>query len=367
MGIFGVGSPGPGRRSRSSTLLESSCRLGPPCQLARYHPMSFSAAQKYLFYTEIAKLLEAGFGIRAASRVMRDTRVPAGQKALLEEMERDLDAGKSITEAFARDPKAISGLERSIIAAGERGGRLAPAFQHLADYFEMLAKARREAVTAMAYPAFLLHLGLFVSFLVKYFQGEHTGTEMLVHFGLTLLAVYGTIFLGWLVVKAVYSAAAENAALDSLLQSIPLIGGARRAMVMARFTKVYHTALLAGLPMRETAETAAEASRSGKVKQAARMMTEALKDGGALGPVFMASGAFPSAFARSYATAEESGSLDKDLARWSKVYQEDAARGSKNISNWLPKIAYFLILLYVAWVIISFWGGVYGQLENYEN
>lgn len=326
--------------------------------------MSFSAAQKHLFYTEIAKLLEAGFGIRAAGRVMRDTRVPGGQKALLEVMERELEAGKTITEAFANDPKAISGMELSIIGAGERGGRLAPAFQHLADYFEMLAKARREAMVSMAYPAFILHLGLFVSFLVKYFQGEHTGMEMLVRFGLTLAGVYGTIFLGWLAVKAVYAAAAENAALDSLLQRIPLIGGARRAMVMARFTKVYHTALLAGLPMRETAEMAGEASRSGRVRQATRMMTEALKNGGSLGPVFIASGAFPSAFARSYATAEESGSVDKDLERWGKVYQEDAARSAKLMSSVLPKLAYFLILLYVAWVIISFWGGVYGQLED---
>lgn len=326
--------------------------------------MSFSSAQKHLFYTEIAKLLEAGFGIREASRVMRDTRVPARQKVLLEDMERELEAGKSITEAFSHDAKTISGLERSIIAAGERGGRLAPAFQHLADYFEMLAKARREAVIAMLYPAAILHLGILVTFVVKYFQSEYDSTEMLIRFALTMLGLYAACFLVWLGVKALYSAAAENTALDSLLQSIPLIGGARRAMVMARFTKVYHTALLAGLPMRETAETAGEASRSGKVLQATRRMAAVLKEGGPLGPVFMSSGAFPSAFARSYATAEESGSLDKDLARWSKVFQDDAAQGARNLSNWLPKIAYFLILLYVAWIIVSTYGGMYAELQD---
>ncbi len=329
--------------------------------------MSFSAAQKHQFYTEIAKLLEAGFGMKEAGRVIRDTRVPARQRVLLEEMERELEAGKSITDAFALDPKAISGMERSIIAAGERGGRLAPAFQHLADYFEMLAKAHREALIAMAYPAAILHLGIFVTFVVKYFNTELTGTEMLISFALTMGALYGALFLGWLGIKAVYSAAAENAALDTVLQSLPLLGGARRAMVMARFTKVYHTALLAGLPMRETAETAAEASRSGKICQAARTMTEVLKDGGALGPVFMSSGAFPSAFARSYVTAEQSGSLDKDLARWAKLYQENAAQGAKNVSNWLPKIFYFLIMLYVAWVVISSYGNMYSDIENQLN
>ena len=93
--------------------------------------MGFSAAQKHLFYTEIAKLLEAGFGIREAGRAMLDTRLPGQQADLLRRMDADLEAGKSITDAFGTG--VITPLERSLIGAGERGGRMAPAFQHLAD------------------------------------------------------------------------------------------------------------------------------------------------------------------------------------------------------------------------------------------
>ena len=79
--------------------------------------MAFTAAQKHLFYTEIAKLLEAGFGIREAGKAMLDTRLPAGQADLLRRMDADLEAGKSITEAFGAG--VITPLERSIIGAGE--------------------------------------------------------------------------------------------------------------------------------------------------------------------------------------------------------------------------------------------------------
>lgn len=329
--------------------------------------MSFSAAQKHLFYTEIAKLLEAGFGIRDAGRVMLDHRLPSRQAALLKEMEQELDAGKSIAEAFSHDASVISGMERSIIGAGERGGRMAPAFQHLADYYGMLAEARRDALTAMVYPVVMLHLGIFTPFLVKYFGSGQTAAELFTSFGLTMLVVYACCFGIWLGIKALLAAATTNPAVDSVLQRIPMIGSARKAMMMARFTKVYHTALLAGLSMRETVETAAEASRSACIKQAAATMASSLlKDGGALGPIFMASGAFPSTFARSYATAEEAGSLDKDLARWARVFQEDAARGSKMLANALPKIAYFLVLLYVAWTIVSFYGQAYSGVLDME-
>ena len=324
--------------------------------------MAFSAAQKHLFYTEIAKLLEAGFGIREAGRAMLDTRLPALQAELLRRMEADLEAGKSITEAFGAG--VVTPLERSIIGAGERGGRMAPAFQHLADYFGMLASARREALGAMAYPAFLLHLGLFVGILAPGMMSGKELPEILRDFVLAVLALYAVGFVVWFGMKAFLRNASGSTALDGLLRRIPVIGGARRAMAMARFTKVYHTCLLAGLSMQETVETASQASHSATIRAAGKLLSEVLKGGGPLGPTMMSCGAFPSAFARSYATAEEAGSLDKDLARWAAVYQEDAARGAKSAAAVISKGVYFAVLLYVAWTIISIYSGHFQELED---
>ena len=324
--------------------------------------MAFSASQKHLFYTEIAKLLEAGFGIREAGRVMLDTKLPAAQAELLRKMDVDLEAGKTISDSFG--PGVITPLERSIIGAGERGGRMAPAFQHLADYYGMLASARKEALGAMVYPAFLLHLGLFVGVLAPGMGSGASFGEMAVDFVIALLAVYGAGFVLWVVIRAVLNNASANKALDAVLRRIPVIGGARRAMAMARFTKVYHTCLLAGLSMNETVEAASEASHSATIRAAGKQLTEVLKGGGPLGPTMVSSGAFPSAFARSYATAEEAGSLDKDLARWATVYQDDAARGSKMAAGMISKGLYFAVLLFVAWTIIRFYTGQFEQIEN---
>ena len=321
--------------------------------------MGFSVAQKHLFYTEIAKLLEAGFGIREAGRAMLDTRPPGVQADLLRRMDADLEAGKSIAESFG--PGVITPLERSIIGAGERGGRMAPAFQHLADYFGMLASARREALGAMVYPAFLLHLGLFVGVLAPGMIRGESFAEMVRDFVPTLLALYAGGFVLWLGMKALLRNAGGSRVLDGLLRRIPVLGGARRAMAMARFTKVYHTCLLAGLSMQETVETACEAAHSATIRDAGKQLAQALKGGGPLGPTMMSCGAFPSAFARSYATAEEAGSLDKDLARWAAVYQEDAARGAKSTAGVVSKGVYVAVLLFIAWTVISSYNDVYLQ------
>lgn len=326
--------------------------------------MRFTHARKHLFYTEIAKLVDAGFGIRDAARAMLDTRLPPLQAGLLRAMDRDLEAGRSIAEAFGAGNPEIGELERRIIGAGERAGRLAPAFQQLADYFGMLAAARRDALQGMAYPLLLLHLGLFAGVLVPGLMAQSDFATILGSFGLALLALYAAVFVAGLGLRALQAAAAGNAALDRALNALPLLGRARRALAMARFTKVYHGALLAGLPMAETVETAARASSSAALAEAGRQLAAVLAQGGALGPTFISCGAFPPAFARSYATAEEAGGLDKDLARWSALYQDEAARGVKNAAGLLSKLLYFAVLLFVAWTVIRAYSGYLGEMEK---
>ena len=116
--------------------------------------------------------------------------------------------------------------------------------------------------------------------------------------------------------------------------------------------------------MSETVRLAAGASQSGIIREAGKRLQEVVKAGGALGPQFMADDAFPRTFARSYATGEEAGTLDKDLGHWSKLFQDDAGSSIKTLSVRMPKILYFLILGFVAWKITGFYSGYYDSLER---
>ena len=293
------------RFSGKSTLERAS----PPC-IASSDIMSVSPGHKHLFYTEIAKLLEAGFDIRKAAAVLTDTRLPPPQLALLTNLGRGLDAGQSITGAFARDNKTISELERGIIGAGERGGKLAPAFQHLAEYFGMLAAARREMVRGMIYPVIVLHLGIFIAIVPgALMSGTMTHGQILGSVVTSLLLVYAAAFIVVMAIRAILRQAPENPGIDRGINRIPWIGAARRNLAMARFCKVYHSCLLAGISMGETVQLASGAAQSGMIHEAGARLTQVAKAGGALGPSFMTEDAFPKAFARSYSTGEEAGHL----------------------------------------------------------
>jgi type II secretory pathway component PulF len=327
--------------------------------------MIASARQKHLFYLEIAKLLEAGFDIRKAAAVLMDTQLPAAQVALLKDLNRGLDTGQTITAAFSSDTKVISALERCIIGAGERGGKLAPAFQHLADYFGMLASAHREVVKSMVYPVIVLHLGIIIAVVPgALMTGEASLAQILGSLVMTLFIVYGVVLIVLLGIRALLNKAPKNPGLDRMINRIPWVGKARRNMAMARFCKVYHSCLLAGISMRETVQLASVAAHSGVIRQAGVQLAAVAESGQALGPQLMKEGAFPKAFARSYSTGEEAGTLDKDLASWSKLFQSDAESSVKTLAAIIPKVLYFFILGFVAWKVVGFYGGYYSSLEQ---
>ena len=325
--------------------------------------MTPKPAQKHLFYSEMAKLLEAGFGIREAAGVLAEHGLPASQLALLKELHQGLDEGKTIAESLGRNPKTVSELERGIISAGERGGRLPTAMRHLADYFEMLASVRREVLRALVHPIIILHLGIFIATVpTAMLAVDRNAVGISGGFFATLLVTYAIALALFFGIRALLRAARRNAGLDRAIRRIPLVGKTRTNTAMAGFCKVYHTCLLAGIPMRETLRMAADASQSGLIRQAAGHLQKSLAEGNPLGPGMTSESAFPKAFARSYATGEAAGTLDTDLDRWAGYFQEEARAGARTLAAVLPRILYLMVLCYVGWKIVGFYDSYYGSL-----
>ncbi|GAA5481389.1 type II secretion system F family protein [Haloferula sargassicola] len=325
--------------------------------------MTLSAKRKELFYTELTKLADAGFGIREAARTMIESGVPAAERELLEQVDAALESGKSIGQAFRE--AGVSQLERVLVEAGEISGRPAPAFQHLTNYFGMVAEAKRQAWQAMIYPLVLLHLGLLLAAIpvragLDGLDVNLLATRFVVSLGVTYALIAGGCFLG----RGLLKKAPRSEAVDRRLNALPFIGRARKSLALARFARVYHAALLAGLPMRETVRMAGEASQSGQLAAAAGRIEAAVREGGAVGPMLAAEPVFPKAFARSYATAEESGKLDEDMDRWAKHFAADSIERVSRLSVVLPKLGYALIVAFVVWKILAFYAGYYGAIEK---
>ncbi|WP_075089822.1 hypothetical protein [Verrucomicrobium spinosum] len=92
-----------------------------------------------------------------------------------------------------------------------------------------------------------------------------------------------------------------------------------------------------------------------------------MEDGQALAPALKATGALPKSLGSAVDTAEQTGTLDIEMGRWARAEAELASRAQDRAAEWLPRIFYVLVLLYIAWRVISMalsYMGPHGMIQQ---
>ncbi len=318
--------------------------------------MHLSLREKQSFYDHLAQLLRAGVALPAALQKLASTS-RGSTRAMLKQLGAELLEGKTAPEAFATLRPHIGEMEQTAIAALERSGRMDRGLQQLSDYFGAMDKARGEILRRSAYPLFVLHFALLLVHVTELVSGGELSNAGIHAYlrdtGFSLLVVYavGGILLG--IGSILAKVGAENATADWLLRLVPIAGKLRRAFALTRFCATYDMQLEAGVNVLDSLQSAGKASRSGLIVSAVNNAMPEIRQGGQVGPQLARSSAFPESFTRTVLVAEETGELDKALARLTAQYQNEALTRLSTLSEWIPRLLYIGIMLYVGWVIID--------------
>lgn len=307
--------------------------------------------QRAQLFHELAKLIGAGMHMDRSVELLLDQQPAAPVRAWLKGLQRGLAAHLSVADAVAQHTDAVA-LETSLLAAGERGGRLESACEHLAHYYDLRQKSKAKALGALIYPLILLHFGLVLPELPKFITGDSMAEvlgQIAVRLGIVWVLLGGLGFAAWTAMRL----AATSTAADQLLNAIPLVGGVRRHWALARFCQVFQTGLLAAFNMSETLRLAGDASQSALLREAGESAAKGIESGDPLAATMKRTGTFPRTFMQSVTTAEETGTLDSEMKRWATVETELAAQAQDRAAEWMPRIFYFIVVVYVAARILA--------------
>lgn len=326
-------------------------------------------SEKALLYRELAKLVGANFHLDRSIQLLLNQKPSHARQTWLLGLQGGLGEGMGIAESLTAHCGAFSGtLEFALIEAGERSGRLSDAFTHLARYFEAWDMAVRQAIGAMIYPLVLAHLGILLPELPTMVTASMEGKNYALGGMLMPLAILWLILLSsFLLWRWLSRLGAESATVDLWLGRIPLIGSVRRHWALARFAQVFHACLLASMRMTECMLLAGGASHSGLLRRAARDAAQRIAAGETIAGAMADVHGFPIVFVHGTATAEEAGTLDHEMNRWAAAETIDASDAVQRAAQWIPKMAYGIVVLYVAYRILSMMGGYFGSLKQLEN
>lgn len=320
--------------------------------------MKLNLRQKERFYQQLGKLLRAGVPFPSALATLAgETR--GSLRRLIEHLRRATGRGDSIADAFASAQAAVSGLEAGIFLACERSGRLDEACRYLSEYFATLERARAEIFKKSAYPIFTLHFGVFVLALPSLFLGG-TAAGYFKQTLSFLFAIYLVLGAAVFVVKAVIKLAESSAAIDRLLRLLPAVGKLRRSFTLSRFCATYEMQLQSGVNVIDGLLSAAHASRSALVNDAVHRAVPAIRGGAQVGPELSRSSAFPREMMRAFRVGEDTGDLDEELKRMATEFHEQALSRIETVSEWLPRLVYLTIAIYLAFQMVGTYQKVLG-------
>ena len=319
-------------------------------------------AQRSDLYHQLSQLSSAGVGLSQALEIQRRSPPAPSFRLPLSRMIDGLAQGGTFTEALSRTGRWLPPFDLALLQSGETSGRLPACLELLAGYYRDRSRLASQVLSNLAYPFFLFHFAVLIGPFPDLFR---TGS-LLHYFGQTfgiLLPLYALIIFG---IYALQGRRGERwrSLLETVLHPVPFLGSARRSLALARLSAALESLISAGVNIVEAWNLAAAASGSSALQRRVLSWQPRLAMGQTPGEVLAQSPEFPELFANLYQTAEITGQLDETLARLRAFYQEEGAGKLRLVAEWTPRLFYFAIVLMIAYRVVSFYAGYYGQLND---
>ena len=326
--------------------------------------------QEFLvFNQEFLALVKAGLPIlKIWDLLIERARRPAFQ-AVLRAARQDIRGGTAVSEALTRHPLFFPELYIASLKAGEQAGNLPEVLQRYIAYLKLVMGLRQKMTKALAYPAFLVIVGVaVVAFLLTYvlptfsaIYGE-AGTDVpeatralltlieaiqshLVAIGLTIGALV-LAFRWWLRTET------GRALWDRTTLTLPLIGDVLVKHQTIQFTRTLATVLAGGTPLVAALQTVRGALTNRFLADGLATATERVREGTTLSAALEGVKVFPRMALEMLAVGEETGSLDAMLRDVAELYEGDLDQRLSQLTTWIEPVLLLIMGIVVGAVVI---------------
>lgn len=301
-------------------------------------------------YSNLSTLLAAGVPVLRAMQTAQSA-MPQRITRILRDLHGRITHGESLADAVAAWPRTFPVFDRTLIRVGEESGRLPEVLAELADWLTLARRLRGRFFSAMVLPVIVLHFGALVAPVPSFVLGNMTPIEYL-HTVLFTLSVFYTPFLViGLILRLTPSSGPLRQALDFLVLRIPVLGPAVFHYSLARFAKSFAILYSAGVPIVRSIDQSLDSVPNSRIRRMLEGSRQAVKSGQSPSEGF--SKRLPAEFLALWNVGEETGDLDRSSAKLAQLETERAEMWFSAFAQWLPRIIYVAICIYLAIQILK--------------
>jgi type IV pilus assembly protein PilC len=307
-----------------------------------------STKQLTAFTRQLSTLQDAGLPLLRSLQILEGQMKPGMMKNILLQVCEDVEGGSSLSEAFAKHPKAFNRLYSKMVAAGEIGGVLDIILQRLAEFMEKSQRLKRKIKGALIYPIVVISVAVIILTFIMVFiipKFEEIFTEFGVELpGLTQWLIGtsrwvagtnpGQAIGGWVFIlaspfvlyilfKLIRKAGPGRAATDTVVLWIPVFGKLVRKTTIARFTRTLGTLISAGVPILEAILITRDTSGNYVFERALTKVHDSIREGESFADPLRESKTCDAIVVNMIDVGEETGELDAMLLKIADNYDEE--------------------------------------------
>ncbi len=337
------------------------------------------------FTRQLSTLQDAGLPILRSIQILGEQQKPGLLKNTLAAVGEDIEGGSTLSEAFAKHPKAFDRLYVNMIAAGETGGVLDVICQRLAEFMEKSQRLKRKVVGAMIYPIVVVFFamgivtGIMIVVVPKFkeiFEDFDTTlpgvTQLLINFSSWIV---GGTPPGWSIIlispiaSMVFFRLARQSrggryATDTVMMKLPVMGSIISKTAVARFTRTLGTLINAGVPILEAINITKDTSGNEVIARALEGVHDSIREGDTFANPLRASKVVDSIVVNMIDVGEETGDLDNMMIKVADNYDDEVDTLVGSLFSLLEPILVVVLGGIVGFIVVALFMPLVSLIES---
>ena len=322
------------------------------------------------FTTQLAVMVRAGIGIRAALEGIAAQTEHAGFRKIILGLKSDVESGKQFSEALQRHPKLFNPLYVNMVRASEMSGSFGKMLDRIAAYLTQQIETRKMVIGAMIYPGVIATMAVGVTvflltFVLPKFAGVFKGKEdalpwattFLMNLSETLRTEY-PIILGVLAglgtaIFLILRTETGSFWFDKLKLTVPVVKRMFRALYISRSLQTLGELINAGVPMLDTIAITGDISGNKLFKRMWRGVYASVKQGKKIVHTLNTSSLMPHAVVQMIGAGEESGKLGEVLEEVAQYYAKQLRESIKAVTGMIEPLMIIIMGSIVGFIAMA--------------
>jgi len=329
-----------------------------------------SNKQLCTFTRQLSTLQDAGLPVLRSLKILEGQSKPGALKNALADVVDDIESGSTLSEAFAKHPKAFDKLYCNMIKAGEAGGALEAILQRLADFKEKAQSLKRKVKGAMIYPAVVIGVALLIVAFILYwivpkFQAIFADfgvdlpvmTVILIKSSEYLIKYYWALFLVpfviWVFLKLLYRNKTGAYFGDWVMTKVPVMGAIVNKSTVARTTRTLGTLVQSGVPILEALNIVRDTAGNAVYERAFSRIYDSIREGETIAQPLREAKIVDDIVVNMIDVGEETGDLDTMLNKIADNYDEEVEVLVEGLVSLLEPMMIVVLGSIIGYIVIA--------------